>query len=110
MNTSIDATRLLQMMRTMAAESGQRPELFAPATQKSPASDFSQVLKSSLGEVNRMQQGAESLATAFEQGQAGLDVTRVMLESQKAAISFRAMTEVRNRLVSAYQDVMNMPI
>ena len=33
-----------------------------------------------------------------------------MIESQKAAVSFRALTEVRNRLVSVYQDIMNMPI
>jgi len=33
-----------------------------------------------------------------------------MLESQKANVSFRAAVEVRNRLVSAYQEIMNMPI
>jgi flagellar hook-basal body complex protein FliE len=34
----------------------------------------------------------------------------VMIEMQKAAVSFRAVTEVRNRLVSAYQEIMNMPV
>ncbi|RYG62881.1 flagellar hook-basal body complex protein FliE, partial [bacterium] len=34
----------------------------------------------------------------------------VMIESQKASVAFRAATEVRNRLVNAYQEIMNMPI
>ena len=40
----------------------------------------------------------------------GVDLARVMIETQKSAVSFRALTEVRNRLVSAYQDIMNMSI
>jgi flagellar hook-basal body complex protein FliE len=33
-----------------------------------------------------------------------------MIETQKASVSFRALVEVRNRFISAYQDIMNMPI
>jgi flagellar hook-basal body complex protein FliE len=33
-----------------------------------------------------------------------------MLASAKSQVNFRAMTEVRNRLVAAYQDIMNMPV
>ena len=40
----------------------------------------------------------------------GVDLARVMIESQKASVSFRALTEVRNRLVTVYQDIMNMSI
>jgi flagellar hook-basal body complex protein FliE len=48
--------------------------------------------------------------TAFEKGVPGIELSTVMIESQKATVAFRAATEVRNRLVSAYQDIMNMPI
>ena len=51
-----------------------------------------------------------ALADAFERGVDGVDLAQVMLESQKASVSFRALTEVRNRLVNVYQDIMNMPI
>jgi flagellar hook-basal body complex protein FliE len=50
------------------------------------------------------------MATAFERGDPGADLAQVMLESQKANVSLRAAVEVRNRLVSAYQDIMNMQI
>jgi flagellar hook-basal body complex protein FliE len=48
--------------------------------------------------------------TAFERGVPGVELSTVMIESQKASVAFRAATEVRNRLVSAYQEIMNMPI
>ena len=45
----------------------------------------------------------------FEKGVPGVELPQVMLEMQKANVSFRALTEVRNRLVDAYQEIMNMP-
>jgi flagellar hook-basal body complex protein FliE len=50
------------------------------------------------------------MATRFERGVPGVELSQVMLESQKASVAFRATVEVRNRLVSAYQEIMNMPI
>lgn len=75
-----------------------------------PASSFADVLKQGLSRVNETQQRAASLATQFEQGVPGVELPQVMLEMQKASVSFRAATEVRNKLVDAYQTIMNMPI
>jgi flagellar hook-basal body complex protein FliE len=108
--TTIDTSRMLLELRAMAAEAqGTRAAGAAGAARGQPL-DFGQVLKSSLDKVNDMQVRAGDLATQFEQGVPGVDLTRVMLESQKASLSFRAMAEVRNKLVSAYQEVMNMPV
>jgi flagellar hook-basal body complex protein FliE len=109
---AIDSTRLLMELRSLAAQAQRPPSVGAgpSATGTPQALDFGSVLKSSLNQVNDMQQSATALSTAFEQGQPGVDITRVMVEAQKASLAFRAMTEVRNRLVSAYQEVMNMPI
>lgn len=74
------------------------------------APSFASVLKSGLDKVNEAQNSATRLATAFEKGTPGVELSQVMLESQKANVSFRAAVEVRNRLVSAYQEIMNMPI
>lgn len=74
------------------------------------APDFGSLLKKSVDAVNQTQQRADALATAYERGDRGVDLAKVMLETQKASISFRAMTEVRNRLVNVYQEIMNMPI
>ena len=77
---------------------------------QSGASEFSNLIKQSLDSVNQTQQSANNLATAFEKGVPGVELPQVMLEMQKASVSFRAVTEVRNRLVSAYQEIMNMPV
>jgi flagellar hook-basal body complex protein FliE len=57
-----------------------------------------------------MQVSAAQTAEAFEQNASEASLPEVMIALQKANLSFQAMTEVRNRLVSAYQDIMNMPI
>jgi flagellar hook-basal body complex protein FliE len=80
----------------------------APA--QSGATEFANLLKQGIASVNQTQQNASSLATAFEKGTPGVELPQVMLEMQKASVSFRALTEVRNRLVNAYQEIMNMPI
>lgn len=71
---------------------------------------FGEVLKQSIDSVNQSQRSADALSAAWERGDSGVDLARVMIETQKAQVSFRALTEVRNRLVSAYQDIMNMSI
>lgn len=74
------------------------------------ASDFATLLKQSVDQVNEMQQSATSLSTAFSAGDPNVDVTQVMVALQKAGVAFQAMSEVRNRLVSAYQDIMSMQV
>lgn len=79
------------------------------AAQPAEAS-FANVLKKGIDQVNQVQQSASSLATQFERGVPGIELPQVMLEMQKASVSFRALAEVRNRFVNAYQEIMNMPI
>ena len=74
------------------------------------APGFGQLLKQGIDAVNRGQQAAATMADAYERGASGVDLAQVMLETQKASVSFRALTEVRNRLVNVYQEIMNMPI
>ena len=73
-------------------------------------SKFADLLKSGLGAVNQTQMKADDLATAFQRGAPGVELADVMIEMQKANVSFRAVTEVRNKMVSAYQEIMNMQI
>ena len=80
------------------------------AAKQSGATEFSNLLKQGIDSVNQSQQSANSMAAAFEKGTPGVELPQVMLEMQKASVSFRALTEVRNRLVNAYQEIMNMPL
>lgn len=77
---------------------------------EAPQSEFGDLLKHSIDSVNATQQNATSLRTAFEQGEPGVDLAEVMIAVQKSSVSFQAMVEVRNKLVDAYKDVMNMPV
>jgi len=71
---------------------------------------FGTLLKQGIDAVNSTQQSADALASAWERGEPGVDLARVMVETQKASVSFQALAQVRNRLISAYQDIMNMSI
>jgi flagellar hook-basal body complex protein FliE len=72
--------------------------------------DFASLLKHSVDQVASMQNQANSLASAYEAGDKSADLTKVMLEMQKADLAFRAMTQVRNKLIDAYTQVMNMSV
>ena len=73
-------------------------------------SSFADLLQQAVDSVNETQEKSAALQTAYEMGEPGVDITQVMIQMQKASVSFEAMTQVRNRLVSAYQDIMNMPL
>ncbi len=79
-------------------------------TQEASGAQFENVLKQSLDQVNEIQQEASELKTAFETGNPDIDITEVMIAIEKASLSFEAITEVRNKLLTAYQEVMNMQI
>ena len=71
---------------------------------------FGETLNKALDGVSRAQNQAGALQQAFEMGDPRADLARVMVAMQQSQVAFRATVEVRNRLVQAYQDVMNMPV
>ena len=73
-------------------------------------SDFGKMLTASLDKANEAQNLAGDLKEAFTRGDEGVELPQVMVALQEASISFQAMTQVRNKLLSAYQDIMNMPV
>jgi flagellar hook-basal body complex protein FliE len=104
--SNLDINQVLTQMRVMAAQAENR-------VQKSEQPDsvgFGDLLKQSIDKVNETQQEASALRTAFDTGQSDVDLSQVMLAVQKSSLSFEAMVQVRNKLVEAYKDVMNMPI
>jgi flagellar hook-basal body complex protein FliE len=72
--------------------------------------DFAEMLKNAVNGVNELQGEAKQLAQAYERGEEGVDLPQVMIGLQKSSVSFEAMTQVRNKLVDAYEKIMNMPI
>ena len=105
--SSMQISQVLAEMRALQARASGISE--APAAAAQP-SEFANLMKNSVDHVASMQNQATALADAFEAGDKSVDLTKVMLEVQKASLAFRAMTEVRNKLVDAYQQVMNMSV
>ncbi|MBP0048527.1 flagellar hook-basal body complex protein FliE [Marinobacterium sp. AK62] len=113
-----DINSLLSQMRSIRQEMHQQvAPVQAPTLNnevhgisKTDSSGFADLLKSAVDKVNEHQSEASRLRTAYEQGDPSVDLPQVMIQAQKASVSFQAMTQVRNRLVTAYEDVMKMPI
>lgn len=103
--SEMDVNQVLAQMRAVASRAGQEP---ARAESDSPG--FAEILGQSIDSVNKTQQHASDLAKAFETGETDASLSEVMVSIQKASVSFQAMVQVRNKLVEAYKDVMNMPM
>lgn len=99
----------LQQMQAMASEAA-GPSAAATADEVAGSGDFASLLKSSLDKVNSTQQTAAGEAKAFELGSPDVGLNDVMLDGQKANIEFQTAVQVRNKLVTAYNDVMQMSV
>lgn len=110
MSQGVEFNRLMLEVRAMQADAMARAKLAVPETQAAGGPSFAEMLGQAVGKVNETQQASNQLAKAFEIGQSGVDLTDVMIASQKASVSFQAATQVRNKLVQAYQDIMQMPV
>jgi flagellar hook-basal body complex protein FliE len=99
--------QVLAEMRSLQARASGVAE--TPTATAQP-SDFANLMKNSVDQVATMQNQATALANAYEAGDKSVDLTKVMLEVQKAGLAFHAMTEVRNKLIDAYTQVMNMSV
>lgn len=95
----------IRAMQDMAAGRGA-----ASAPEVADGGGFSAALKAQLEQVNGAQNQATKMAQAFESGAPDVNLQDVMISMQKANISFQTMIQVRNRVVSAYQDIMNMQV
>lgn len=81
----------------------------AAAPASGPAAEFQSVFTRALDRVNELGHASGAAKKAFLRGE-DVDLGEVMVAAGKADVAFKATTEVRNRLVSAYEDIMNMPI
>jgi flagellar hook-basal body complex protein FliE len=106
--SSLQIQQVLAEMRALQARAAGTPVDITPST--SQPTDFAALLKDSVDRIASMQNQASELSNAYETGDKSVDLTKVMLEVQKADLAFRAMTQVRNKLLDAYTQVMNMSV
>lgn len=105
--SDMEINKVLNQMRTMATELQPQVQTPAPAAGETK---FSDVMGNAVSGVSDAQSTANQMAADFQSGATDASVAEVMVAMQKASLSFQAMTEVRNKLVDAYQQIMNMPI
>jgi flagellar hook-basal body complex protein FliE len=108
----IDASKIEAMIAQLRA-AATRPEGSINSIHgEQPAAkvDFASALKASLDQVNEAQTKSADLAKRFVLGDDKISLSDVMINSQKANIAFQATVQVRNKLVSAYHDIMNMQV
>jgi len=103
--SDMNINQVLAQMRAMSLQAAGSP------VQKTDGNTgFADLLQQSIASVNDIQQSAGKMAEAFETGAANISLADVMVATQKANVSFQATLQVRNKLVEAYHDVMNMPM
>ena len=82
----------------------------SPADAPAGGVNFADVLNNALKDVSAAQGEARAMAQNFSAGDPNVNLQDVMVNLQKASLSFQQMVQVRNKLVNAYQDIMNMSV
>ena len=104
--SDIAINQVLAQMRAMQALAN--PQATPEAVQGH--GNFSNLMEDSIKEVNAAMQESRAMTTRFEMGDPSVSLAEVMVNSQKAGLQFQAVAEIRNRVLSAYKEVMNMPV
>jgi len=108
-SSSILAARNAILQQNSALQQlNKTPTLGTESTENRP-DGFASSMRAALDQVNQVQHASSEAATSYEMGQT-TDIAAVMMAKQKASIGFEATLQVRNKLLSAYQDIMNMSV
>ena len=94
----------MQALEALAKGQDRQPEV---KLEQEPS--FGDMMKQAVDKVNQTQMQAASLSKSFDLGE-NVDLAQVMIAVNKSRVSFEALTQVRNKLLTAYQDVMNMSV
>ncbi|MGL4313186.1 MAG: flagellar hook-basal body complex protein FliE [Sphingomonas sp.] len=105
----LEQNQTLQRASQQASATNVAPVLNAAQPAPAAANSFTSAFEQALGAVNDQQNNAGQLSDAFQRGE-NVDIAKVMLARQQASVSFEATLQVRNKLLSAYKDIMNMPV
>lgn len=108
------AAEAARMRSTVAIKPGAAAEVAIAATGASTNSaagvSFSQSLKGALDQVNQAQNQSEELARQFQMGNPKVSLEEMMISAQTSSIGFQTLVQTRNRLVNAYNEIMNMQV
>jgi flagellar hook-basal body complex protein FliE len=117
--TAIDSSRLMQMRAAILDQNSALQRAAGMGGEAAPGQlggakegsgfGFGDALQNALGQVNNLQAQSSAVTEAYERGEV-TDIASVMLARQQASIGFEATIQVRNKLLSAYKDIMSMSV
>ena len=117
--STIDPSRLMAMRAAILEQNSALQRAAGLGAGASPAEagaagtagrpNFGDALRTALNQVNEMQAQSSTISEAYERGET-TDIAAVMLARQQASIGFEATLQVRNKLLTAYRDIMSMPV
>ena len=116
--SNMNINQVLAQMRVLEAQAKSQIDvatigeqgLSINETNSTQKTDFSEVLSNSVNKVNDNLMTSGDMAKAFEKGDSNITMAELMINMEKASVSFQAMTSVRNKLLTAYQEIMNMSV
>ena len=112
-NSQVNIQSMLQTLKAYQAQAGAGIEdassKVGGSGQAQSAPGFTDLIQKSLNSVNEVQQQSKATAEAYERGE-GVPLTDVVLSMQKSSIAFEATLQVRNKVLKAYEDILNMPV
>jgi len=106
--SDIAIQNVLREMSRLSAEAAGMEARQVP--QAGAGEAFANMLSQSLEQVNGLQSNASQVSDAFQRGESDVNIAEVMIALEKASVAFEAVTQTRNRLLTAYRDVMNMSV
>lgn len=98
-----------QILERNQALSKANMQVAAPAAEAAKPASFADTMAGALKGVNAQQNRASELSAMYERGET-VDIAKVMMARQQASVGFEATMQVRNKLLSAYKDIMSMPV
>ncbi|RDE05895.1 flagellar hook-basal body complex protein FliE [Sphingomonas aracearum] len=102
--------QILERNEALSRASANPAPVSAPqGTGQAQPTSFAASLEQALQGVNAQQTKAGALSESYERGET-IDIAKVMLARQEASVGFEATLQVRNKLLSAYKDIMSMPV
>ena len=110
----VKANSLYQEMQAMIAQTrldvNPQQNLDINPELNTSKSDFAAMLGNAVEKVNSMQLESKEMTQRFEMGDKSLSLAEVMLAKEKSGIAFEATVQVRNKVLEAYKQIMNMPV
>jgi len=109
-NSAANIEAMLHTLRAHQAQaSGGAAGAHAPSASGPEAVGFGQSVQRVLQQVNSLQTESKQLTQRYQRGE-DIPLTDVVLASQKSSLAFEATLQVRNRVLKAYEDILNMPV